>query len=90
MLLLLSKISRRRKLFFYRDLKRSSSSECFMAAITDHKRIFLLVSNKHFYSQREFKDFRFTLQTNHAFSASSVDWNISIRLDDCQSFKALF
>lgn len=53
--------------FLNSDLKCGSTSECFMTALADHEKIFLLVINEDFYSQRQFKYFRFTCQTNMPF-----------------------
>lgn len=63
-----SKTNKKKKnSLFYSDLKRGSTSECFMTALTDHEKIFLLTDNEDFYSQRQFKYFRFTCQTNMPF-----------------------
>lgn len=69
---------------FQGDLKSSSTSECFIAAITDYEKIFLLVYDKDFYSHRQFKYFRFKCQTVFSMSSKKQNMMSSVTFDYSQ------
>lgn len=62
-------------------MKSGSTSECFIAAIVDYEKIFLLVYDEDFYSHREFKYFRFKCQTVFSMSSNKQNMMSSVTFD---------